>query len=282
MARGQLAVGPGALLVALAILAHPALAQDRVFFPSRDLLPSLLAGPRDPVNAGRLVLNGKSPNAYGHGFEGEAAFGIVLPVLKFAGSTTRDAFLGGLEAAVFGRFSFHSNERDLITTDWILTVPFVLHRGDHWVRARYFHVSGHLGDEYGQRFGVEAFNYGRDAVDALGFVQATDLLAAYGGGTWAYTVHPNDAERWSLRFGAELLDRSTQEFVTPYAAADVQLDQEVGWDARVNVQVGALFPGLVIGRDFRLAVEFLAGPSPQGQFVGQEVAHFALGIYVEP
>jgi hypothetical protein len=252
------------------------------WFPSHDYMPTLLGAPRDPVNVAKLVVNIESPNAYDPGLETEVGFGINLPVLLLAGDDLRNGLAVGVQGGVFGRFSLHSNERDLIGTDWLITVPFVLHRGDHWFELEYFHMSSHLGDEYSQRFDLEGINYSRDAVRGLAYIRVISIVGAYGGGGWAYNVHPDEDDRWTAQFGAEFVERTSDKFVSPYGAVDMQLEQETDWDPRVNVQIGALFPRLIPGREARIAAEFLTGPSPQGQFAHVTTTHLTLGVYIQP
>jgi hypothetical protein len=249
--------------------------------PSRELLPTLLAGVRDPVTQAKFVLTAQSPNRFDAGFEAEVSVGASLPVLLLAGATKRDALVAGIEAAVFGRFSLTTLERDAISTDWVVLVPLVWHRGEHWFRLSYHHFSSHLGDDYGKRFGVEAINYGRDAADAMAFVRLHPEFGVYGGMNWAYNVYPNDAGRWTVRLGAELERHEPDGIFTPYGAVDVQMDQNTSWTPRVNVRVGARLPPLDGRRIVRLGAEFLSGPSPQGQFYDQQTAQWAVGIWVD-
>ncbi len=250
--------------------------------PPRELLPQLLAGPRDPVTAARFLLAVDNPNRFGDGLEGDVAFGAAIPLLLVSGSSVRDAFVAGVEAGVFGRFTLQVNERDLISTDWVIAVPFLLHRGDHWFRLRYHHISGHLGDEYGQRFDVEAINYGRDGLDGLAYVRIAPILGLYSGASWAYNVHPNNAEAWAVRLGTEVGARDSGAFLLPYGAVDVEFLQDNGWDPRVTLQAGAWLPPLGGRRSMRVAVELLTGPAPQGQFHDRHTTYLTLGMLLDP
>lgn len=252
------------------------------WFPSRDYTPTLRGDPRSPVNVAKLVVQLESPNAYDPGLETEVGFGINLPILLLAGDNLRDGLAVGMQGGVFGRFSLHSVERDLIGTDWLITVPLVLHRGDHWFELEYFHTSSHLGDEYGRRFGLEGINYSRDAVRGMAYLQVASVVGIYGGGGWAYNVHPDDDPRWTAQAGAEFLRPAPHKFVSPYGTFDVELEQATEWKPRVSVQIGALFPRLILGRESRIAAEFLTGPSPQGQFAGMQTSHLTLGVYIQP
>jgi hypothetical protein len=266
------------------LLTAPLCAQEPAsrWFPSRDYAPTLLGAPRDPVNVAKLVVNVESPNAYEPGLETEVGFGINLPVLLLAGDNLRNGLVVGVQGGVFARFSLHNVERDLIGTDWLITVPLVLHRGDHRFELEYFHTSSHLGDEYTRRFGLDGINYSRDAVRGMAHLQVASVVGIYGGGGWAYNVHPDDDLRWTVQAGVEFLDRASDKFASPYGAVDVQLEQPTDWKPRVNVQLGALFPRLILGRESRVAAEFLTGPSPQGQFAAVTTTHLTIGVYIQP
>jgi hypothetical protein len=274
---------PSILLYAI-LLTAPLGAQESLsrWFPSRDYAPTLLGAPRDPVNVAKLVVNIESPNAFDPGLETEVGFGINLPVLLLAGDNLRNGLVVGVQGGVFARFSLHGVERDLIGTDWLITVPLVLHRGAHRFELKYFHTSSHLGDEYSGRFDLEGINYSRDAVRGLAHLRVASVVSIYGGGGWAYNVHPDDDPRWTAQAGAEFLRRTSDKFVSPYAALHLELEQATDWKPRVNVQIGALLPRLIPGRESRVAAEFLTGPSPQGQFAAVTTTHLTIGVYIQP
>ncbi len=255
--------------------------KPRWLLPSREYLPKLIAGPRDPVTQAKLVLVTESVNQFEDVAEAEVALGASVPGFLLAGHSLEDALVFGIEAAVFGRFTLETIERDVISTDWVVLVPLVLHRGNHWFRLAYHHISSHLGDDYINRFRDEARDYGRDAVDGLAYIQVLPQLAVYGGANVASNVHPDDARRWTLRLGNEFRTTTTDGNFMPYGALDFQLEQDNGWEPRVDVQLGAWFPKLDGRRVVRCGIEFLAGPSPQGQFSSVNAAEISFGVWVE-
>ncbi|MGD2069568.1 MAG: DUF1207 domain-containing protein, partial [Gemmatimonadota bacterium] len=118
------------------------------FFPSRSLLPDLMAGPRDPVVAIRALYLTSDPTAYRDGFGTEVSLAATLPLVRLRGSSRDDALVLGVEAATFARFSLEVTQRELVNTDWVFTLPLVQRFRGGWVRMRYYHTSSHLGDEY--------------------------------------------------------------------------------------------------------------------------------------
>jgi hypothetical protein len=271
-------------LAAVASLIHcacpPAAAAQfrRRIFPERALLPMLFAGPRDPVSKADLVVVTNSPTELGNGVEAEVALGTAVPVFLLAGDSESNALVLGVEAAVFARFGFQFTERPLINTDWVFAAPIVWHRGPHWVRMRYYHTSSHLGDEYAQRFDAEAVNFSRDAVDAMGWLQPRRGIGVFAGMRYAYSVHPEAARRWAARAGAQLGSTQGDDFVLPFGAIDVELDQDVEWRPRVNIQAGVWLPPIAGHRGGRVGAGLLTGPSPLGQFQGLRTTQITLGI----
>jgi hypothetical protein len=242
-------------------------------------MPTLVAAPRDPVTKAQLLYVADNPDAFGDGVEAELSLGITLPVYLLTGHTDRDGLVVGIEGGGFARFGLQITERELINTDWIFAVPIVWHRGDHWLRLRYYHTSSHLGDEYSRRFEVDGDNFSRDAVDALGYVRAVAVLGLYGGLGYAYNVHPEDSQPWTVRLGAEVAPRHDESPLLPYAGLDVQLEEDNDWDPRLNLQAGVWLPKVAGRRAIRIGLELLTGPSPLGQFQGLHTTQISLGAF---
>ena len=271
-----------AAAVAIQPLAPSAVdAQDvQRFFPGRRYLPRLVAAPREPVTAAKLVMPFETPSRFGSILEGEADLGASVPLLVLAGTSLDDAVVLGVEGGVFATFNMETKERDLITTDWVFTVPVVLHHEGHWLQVRYFHTSAHLGDEYAERFNVERIVYARDAVETIAYLNPVGDLGLYGGARWSFRVDPPEDKRWAVRGGLEYEDPSVRTF-RAYGAADVELDQQYGWDPRLNLQVGVRVYTPRDRSTIRIALEFRTGPSPQGQFGGEHTTHVALGVILD-
>jgi hypothetical protein len=283
----RLLVRPRAASYAAAVLAlllpcsSPVAAQSvQRLLPNRDLLPKLLAAPREPTTAAKLVLPLTSPSQFGTVLEGDAAFGASLPVYLVAGRSSENALVIGVEGGVFARFNLLTKERDLITSDWVFAVPLVLRRGGQWLSVRYFHSSAHLGDEYLERFDVERIPYSRDAFEVTAYWRPRGALGVYGGARWAFRVDPPEHRRWAVRGGLEI-QGAGEARTQPYLAADVELDQQNRWEPRLNAQAGVRIAPNLSRPAVRVGVEFLTGPSPQGQFWDRRATHFALGITLD-
>jgi hypothetical protein len=222
----------------------------------------------------------ETPSRFGTILEGEADLGASIPLMILAGTSLDHALVLGVEGGVFAKFNMETVERDIITSDWVFTVPVVYHRRGHWLQVRYFHTSAHLGDEYAERFNVDRIPYARDALETTVYFNPVGNLGLYGGARWSFRVDPPEHKRWAVRGGLEYEDPAARTF-RAYVATDVELDQQYGWDPRLNLEVGVR---VYTPRDrptIRMALEFLTGPSPQGQFGGEHTTEVALGLILD-
>lgn len=270
--HGQAGFRSGRTLLALAgVLAfssHPLCGQaSERFFPSRYLMPQLLAGPRDPTTSAAIIGVFRNPNSLGPGVEAEVSLGTSFPVYLLAGTPDDHAVVLGLEAAAFARFGLQVLERELIATDWIFTLPIVWHHDQGWTRFRFYHSSSHMGDEYNRRFQEPGNNFSRDAAEVLHFRQATPVLGIWAATRYGYNVHPDDDKRWIIRAGAQLEEGpGNPGRLLPFLAADVEWDQEAAMRPRIEVRAGSWLPSRQGRRLVRLSLTLLNGPTPLGQF----------------
>ena len=271
-----------ATLVALALICGPRAAMGQHsarLFPDRSLMPTLLAGARDPGVSASLLAVTRNPNQNGNGVEAEVSLGTTIPLLLVAGESTRNPVVVGVEAAVFGRFGLQVLERELIASDWLFAIPLIWHRENGWMRLRYYHSSSHMGDEYTRRFGDPGINFARDAAELLVFYRPLPALGVYAGTRFAVNVHPEESKRWVVRTGGQIEAREKGGAFLPFAAADVEWDEEAGGRPRVEVRVGAWIPKVGSRRVLRFSLSLLTGPSPLGQFHGLSTTQFGMSFH---
>lgn len=249
----------------------------RTLFPSRPFFPELLAGPRDPATSFSVLGVTENPNAHGSGIEVEASLGTALPVLLLMGEPGGTPVVVGIEAAVFARFGLKVLERELIATDWVFAVPVYWLRETGWLRFRYYHTSSHMGDEYARRFEDLGINFARDAAEIFAFRALSPRLGFHGGLRYAYIVHPEESKRWVMRAGAQAAAEETGSSFRPFAAADVEWDQDAG-GPRIELDAGVWLPKVGDRRSLRLFFTFLSGPFPLGQFNGKATTQFGLSL----
>ncbi len=268
-------------LILLVAVPGPLGAQDESrLFPDRSLLPLMYAGPRDPQSKAGAVAVTRSPTALDEGVELAVAIGAGIPVYRLAGRGLDDALVVGVEAAVFARLGLQVIRRVMIGTDWVVALPLVWHRGDHWFRIRYFHTSSHLGDEYQREVDTTAVsvNFARDALDGMAYLQVLPFAGVYTNVRWAYLVHPKESGRWAIRVGTQLGQPEGPGPVRPYGSVDVELDNDLDWEPRVTLQAGVWLPPIAGRRAIRAGVGFLTGPTPLAQFQGIRTTQFSVGF----
>ncbi len=246
-------------------------------FPNGASLPRTRAGPLEPTLAARLVLPFRSPTQFGKVVEGETAIGASVPVVRLYGDADRGLLVLGAEAGVVARFNLQTPDRDLISSDWVFALPVIYRRGHHWLRARYYHTSAHLGDEYMQRFGVDRVPYSRDAVELLGYWRAVPSLGLYAGGRWSFRVDPPEHRRTAVRAGVELEDPSSDP-LRIFLAADVELDQHADWRPRLDARLGVWLTHATARPSARIEVGIVTGPPYQGQFADSRATVATVGV----
>lgn len=266
-------------LGALVCLASPVRAQRLArVLPDAPLAPVIRADPRAPVAGAKLIHVVTPASAFGRGLEGEAQLGHSFPVWMISGESADRAVVLGIQAAVFGRFLLTSEERELITSDWMFALPLYIWRGETWFRLRYRHFSSHLGDEYVEQTGAERLDYTRDSFGAMaytaGLVRGVGL---YAGGNVAFNIDPSDGKRFALQGGIELTGETASGRSPLFGGVDVYLDQDSSWKPRVNIQAGIAVPANN-RRRLRFQAEVLFGRSPQGEFHRLDETLLTLGV----
>ena len=246
-------------------------------FPPRSLMPTTLAGPRDPSTSVSLLHVAPNPNEHGDGIETEVSMGTVLPVLLLAGSSETHPLVVGLEAGVFARFGLQVLERELIASDWLFAVPVYWLGKSGWIRFRYYHASSHMGDEYARRFGNPGVNFSRDAVEIFAFGRIQRRAGLYGGIRYAYNVHPEASKRWVLRGGSQWQAQEDGQSFKSFVAGDLEWDQDAG-GVRLELQVGSWLPSVAGRRSIRAGATLLVGTSPLGQFNGEDTVQVGMTL----
>jgi hypothetical protein len=254
--------------------------QASAFLPGGKLVPVIRANPREPAAGVKLVGVFQAATEFGAGMEGEAIVGHSLPLWLVSGESTDRATVLGIEGGVFGRFLLETIERDLISTDWTFAIPLIVWRGGSWYRFRYRHISSHLGDEYIERFEKERLDFSRDAFEVTVYRKLPAGFAAYAGGDFAVNVEPIGSERFRLLGGVEFAGAATNGSVQFFGGVDLDLNQDVSWSPRVNIQQGVrLFPENERNLSFVLEVAF--GKSIQGEFHRENETVVMLGALLE-
>lgn len=121
----------------------PAQASATQTLPNHKIFQQLLADPRALRFSGYYQYhknNGKEFSA------GAASFGEDFGIVRshFHGHS----YQVGIEAGVFALFNLDTKSHDLVNADYMVGIPVTYRTGDFSYRARLYHISSHLGDEF--------------------------------------------------------------------------------------------------------------------------------------
>jgi hypothetical protein len=294
-----------ALTVAVPLLAaSPALAQEAVPYPTRcgvgvpqaeargyvplpqgDVFCPLVADPK-AIRSFASYLRETSEEA-----ETDVAsvgisdqFGLVR-----WGRGAGDGVQVSLQAGVFAQFDLDAPSFDLLNADFLVGIPITWRRGGSSLRARVYHQSSHIGDEFLLRGDPPDFRRENLSFESLELLlsQDTGILRLYAGGEYLVNRSPADLARTVAHGGAELRPQGGVDFgrlgsVRPLVAVDVKSADEQEWKPAVSVRagldVGRPREGLASGGRWSLLAEFYHGPSPYGQFYREEVRLVGVGM----
>ena len=271
--------GAALLLGFVVLIASPIRAQDgaRIFAP-------LVADPKQPhFFAAWLWIT--SPIVRGQ----VSSIGLGEDIVVIRGPRRRWAV--SVAAGVFSQFNMETSSNDLINTDFVIGFPLAYRRGPLSARARIYHQSSHLGDEFILNQNPTRVNLSFEAAEVL---VARDLgsFRAYGGGEYLFRHEPADLKPGLLHAGIEyrhprgLLRVSGLGDGRIVAALDVKSTQErkwrVGWSGRAGIEFrpASVDGGRGGARNLSVQLQAYSGPTPYGQFYQENVQSVGLGIHL--
>ena len=191
-------------------------------------------------------------------------------------------------AGVFSQFDMERPSYDLINTDFIIGFPFTWRRGMLSGRARVYHQSSHLGDEYLLRVHPERVNLSFEAAELI-VARDFGTLRGYAGGEYLVRHEPSDLKPGVLHAGLEwrpgtpLLHLGRLGSGRLVAALDAKAPQEreweVGWGARAGLEFTPGTPGIQASRRWSMQIHAYRGPTPYGQFYLENVSSIGVGLH---
>jgi hypothetical protein len=239
--------------------------------PQYGLFDWLLADPREAgFNASYQYhqTQGQDFNA------GDVSFGTYFAFAE--GLWGRSRWQLGLQGAVFALFNLDAASTDLVNADYWIGLPLTLRQGRWSYRARLYHQSSHLGDEFllGNE-DIDRINLSYEVIDGLASYDWR-RLRLYGGGGVVVRSEPT-LERLLAQYGAEL---RLPALVGPFdllAGADFKQLQEQDWERNISLRLGL---GYRRGsRILAVLLEHYDGFSPNGQFFNVPLEYVGIGVY---
>lgn len=220
---------------------------------------------------------------------GSVGIGDSFGMFRWGGDRVGDGLQVSLAGSVFAQFDLDAASYDLLNADFIIALPLTYRRDGFSARARVYHQSSHLGDEFLLRGDhPERENLSYESAELV-LSQDVGMLRLYGGGEYLFNRSPDDLASTVAQGGFELRPGGGVDFgrfgrVRPLAALDVKTSREQDWDpawsARAGLDFGRPREGeeAVAGR-WSLLAEYYSGPSPYGQFYRNEVTFVGVGLH---
>ena len=256
-----------------------------VWFPESTVLFSpLIANPRDPVYS----------LAYRWGDEVIAneqiaiSLGDIFPLYRFFNVWGGDLQID-IGACMWANFDMNpvvtpNNEAvELVTTDYILSIPISYAKDNYSLRLRIYHISSHLGDEFMvNQPQVARVNPSFEAIDFFGSYQFQDSLRLYAGPGVIINSDPSFPMKYAyFEYGFEfkpLVQKYNHPrlYGGPFLALDCQQWQLHNYRPSLTLQLGySWYKFERAGRNLRLFVEYHNGYS-EGQFFDQITEYWAI------
>jgi hypothetical protein len=238
-------------------------------------LPS--ASPRVHALAGRLLSIERADSRFGRDTEAEVALGENFPLLSLQGGERPIAL--GLGSQVYARFSLSDPKTSLISHDWVVGVNATAALGRWDLTLEVYHESSHLGDEYGDRFGVHRLDWTREV---------GTVWASYSAGSWRFSANASYvlldelkldppglalAVDWrGRRLGKMLAGR-----VRPLAGVYAEANGATNWRVSTSAKLGIALPS---GGDREMGLALIAhdGLSTQRQFFRAESRYVGMEL----
>lgn len=262
-------------------------ARGFVPLPTGDVFCPLVA---DPKSVRSFVSYLRETSEAAETSVGSVGIGDAFPMVRWGGRTPGDGVQLSLQGSVFAQFDLGTSSYDLLNADFIIGLPLTWRRGSTSARARFYHQSSHLGDEFLLRDEdpkPERENLSFESLELI-LSQDVGLLRLYGGGEYLVNRSPEDLESAVAHAGTELRPSGGVNFgrlgsVRPLVALDVKAsheqDWEPSWSLRAGLDVGRPREGAGAGGRWSLLLEYYRGPSPYGQFYRDDVTLVGAGLH---
>jgi len=264
---------------------HESEAVGVVGFPQDQIFCPLIADPKEPRSFASL-LRGTFPSIEKPSGEGttigSVGLGDSFGLVRWGGPRAGEGVQLDVVGAIFAQFDLDSESNDLINADYIIGLPLTIRRSGFSIRARVYHQSSHLGDEYLLRSSqIQRENLSFESVELLAS-QEIGPLRVYGGGERIFRRDPDTVKPKLLHAGAEL--RSGRAgLLQLVSGVDLKTTEQHNWSQAVSGRVGVeLARTASAGHPVRLVtimLELYKGPSPYGQFFQEDISYVGVGIH---
>jgi len=260
-----------------------AASRETVLFPQGPLFYTPMSSPKEPrthVTYLRLNLPGGSFNV------GSVGFGDSFGLVRWPGWGEADSWQFSISGAVLAQFNLDSNSMDLLNADYIIGFPLGYRNGPWSARARIFHQSSHLGDEYlllPQRPDLKQtrINLSFETIELLGGWEWQGIRFSAGPSYILHTSTP--LKRYSVQGGIDYMKMKPvfKPTIRPFASVLCHAWEETSWNPDVNVKVGInIRSPNTEKRAIQIFSEFFHGNLPFGQFYKLRADYYGVGVNI--
>jgi len=274
---------------------------EGVVLPDNDLFRPLLADQREPrfyADYRRVHFRGSSEVlSEGHGSninEALFAFGGAFGIWGLRQPRGCDGIQVSVFGAVFAQFNLDTPSFDLLNADYLVG-PELSFRGGRWSgRARFYHQSSHLGDEFllnfGLAHGVQRQDLSFEILDALVSVEDVWWRLFGGGGVVVLSSSTPDLSSTPgfLQWGLELRGPGWQPWdwlektrLRPVFGANFSSVQATGWTVNTNLSGGLEWASPGGAHRIRLLLEYQRAAVLFSQFFFERTQNFGVQLQFE-
>jgi hypothetical protein len=252
----------------------------------------LIADPRQPINSAALRVGDKVCGD----ICAAISLGDDFPVFRWINVLPWHGDLQiGIEAGIWSVFNYsniphqpkHEN-CELVNTDYLVGIPLT-YAFDKWsFRARIYHVSCHLGDEFLCNHHGEVLkrkNPSMEAIDLFTSYQFSSGLRGYvGPGVVFHSDRSFHMQPLYIQYGMELRILGSKFnyhrlYGTPFFAMHFENWQQRNWDLDMTFKLGYELSKLQgVGRKMRLYIDYHHGYSYEGQFFNERTQYGEFGF----
>jgi len=261
--------------------AEPVTVTKTVLFPQDQLFYPPMASPKEPrthVTYLRLNLPGDSFNI------GSVGFGESFGLVRWSGWGEQDAWQFSISGAVLAQFNLGSSSMDLINADYIIGFPLSYRNGPWSARARLYHQSSHLGDEFlllpqKPELRVTRINLSFETIELLGAWEWEGFQFTAGP---SYILHTDsDLKRSSIQAGIDYQSKKPvfKPSMRPFIGVLYHAWEETNWNADLSVKAGInIRSPYAEKRAIQIFGEYYNGNLPFGQFYKLRSEYYGAGI----
>lgn len=251
--------------------------RDWQVLPDGLLYRSYLAAPHEP-RISLLVYRDSREGKYW-----DATVGGRIGFLRYGTLDSRRprGIQWDFEGAVMTRLDMR-NSQDIESMDYRFGTLITVAEGDWQMKAGYFHISSHVGDEFLERNPTfRRVNYVTESWIIGGSYTPTEATRLYAEYAHAFVI-AGGAKRVQLQTGAEYTPVAKYEKRgAPFAAINFDFRQVADYSPTTTVQIGWGFMGERSGRRIRFGLQYGNGPTSQFSFFERRDEYIGGGVWFD-